>query len=234
MSGPWESWDHVLKIDPDKELPPDVSYADICSVGTDVISAGGTTGVTREKMERVIEACADADVPLYVEPSNLDVVVEANGVSGYLVPVVFNAGAPFWITGAHKEWLRSSPDIPWDRVAMEAYIVLNPDSDVARYTQSTCDLEPDEVAAYARVADRLFNQEIVYIEYSGMLGDPTVLEAAAEAVSEASIFYGGGIHDYDSAHQMASIADTIVVGNLVHDEDLDAVRETVRAAKDAA
>ncbi|MFB6094984.1 MAG: geranylgeranylglyceryl/heptaprenylglyceryl phosphate synthase, partial [Halodesulfurarchaeum sp.] len=48
-----------------------------------------------------------------------------------------------------------------------------------------------------------------------------------------TLFYGGGIHDYDSAYEMGSVADVIVVGNLLHEEGVDAVEETVHGVKDA-
>lgn len=52
-------------------------------------------------------------------------------------------------------------------------------------------------------------------------------------LSSAQLFYGGGIHDYDSAYKMASIADTVIVGDLLHDTGIGAVEDTVRGAKDA-
>ena len=56
---------------------------------------------------------------------------------------------------------------------------------------------------------------------------------AHEARDEATLFYGGGIHDYDSANRMAAHADTVIVGDLVHDEGVEAVRKTVQGARDA-
>ncbi|ELZ05644.1 geranylgeranylglyceryl phosphate synthase-like protein [Natrialba chahannaoensis JCM 10990] len=230
---PWEEWDHILKIDPDKELPDGITYGDLCATGTDAIEVGGTMGITEENMEAVVEACAEHDVPLYQEPSSPDVVIDNRALEGYLIPTVFNAGSPFWITGAHKEWVRIDNGLDWDRTATEAYIVMNPDADVATYTEADCDLDADDVAAYAEIAERMFGQEIVYVEYSGMLGDEGIVDAASGAVDDATLFYGGGIHDYDSAYSMAQYADVIVVGDLAHDESVDAVRETVEAANDA-
>lgn len=233
MTAPWEDWNHVLKIDPDKELPEGVTYGDICATGTDAIEVGGTMGITEENMQAVIDACAEHDVPLYQEPSSPDVVIDHDALEGYLIPTVFNAGSPFWITGAHKEWVRIDDGLDWDRTTLEAYIVMNPEADVATYTEADCDLDADDVAAYAEVAERMFGQEIVYLEYSGMLGNEGIVEAAAGGVDDATLFYGGGIHDYDSAYSMAQYADVIVVGDLAHDEGVDAVRETVEAAADA-
>jgi len=233
MQRPWDDWDHVLKVDPDKELVDGETYADVVTCGTDAIEVGGTTGVTEEKMADVVEACAEYDVPLYVEPSNPANVVYRGGVDGYLVPAVLNAGDIAWLTGVQKEWVRIDDDIDWDRTFTEGYIVLNPDSAAAKLTQSDCDLDPSDVAAYAEVGERMLGQEIVYAEYSGTFGDPEIVAAAAGALEEATLFYGGGIHDYESANTMAEHADTVVVGDLVHDDGVDAVAETVEGAKDA-
>jgi phosphoglycerol geranylgeranyltransferase len=233
MTGPWAEWDHVLKVDPDKDLVAGETFEDVCRTGTDAIEIGGTTGMTVENMTEVIEACAKHDTPLYQEPSNPSVVVDTDALDGYLIPTVFNAGDPFWVTGAHKEWVRIENGMDWDRTVTEAYIVLNSEASVATYTDADCDLSADDVGAYAAVAEKLFGQEIIYIEYSGTFGDTEKVAAAHDALDDATLFYGGGIHDYDSAYEMGQHADTIVVGDLLHDEGCDAVEATVNGAKDA-
>lgn len=234
MRAPWGGWDHVLKIDPDKDLPEGITYDEVVATGTDALEIGGTTGITEEKMDEVIEACGTHDVPVFQEPSGPGVVVHREELDGYLIPTVLNTGDASWVTGAHKEWVKTDTDIRWDRTWTEAYIVLNPDSAVAQYTKADCAQDPADVAAYATVAERFFGQEIVYIEYSGTLGDPEKVAAAAEVLDEAALFYGGGIRTYEAAHEMRSVADTVVVGDLFHDEGIEAVRETVAGAKDAA
>jgi len=232
MKQPWRNWDHVLKVDPDKSLAEGDTFEDVCRTGTDAIEVGGTLDVTSKKMERVIDACRKHDVPIYQEPSNPAVVVDDDALAGYLVPVVMNAGDVSWITGAQKEWVRIG-DVNWEKTTTEAYVVMNPESSVAELTGANCDQSAEDVAAYATVAERMFGQDIVYVEYSGTYGDPEVVEAADDALDEATLFYGGGIGDYDAAHEMGEHADVIVVGDLLHDEGCDAVRETVEGVKDA-
>ena len=233
MQRPWDDWDHILKVDPDKDLVDDETYEDVVTCGTDAIEVGGTTGVTETKMARVVDACAEFDIPLFVEPSSPGNVVYRDGVDGYLVPAVLNAGDIAWLTGVQKEWVRIDDDIDWDRTFTEGYIVLNPDSAAATLTQSNCDLDARDVAAYAEVGEQMLGQEIIYTEYSGTFGDPEKIAAAADALEEATLFYGGGIHDYESANTMAEHADTVIVGDLVHDDGVDAVIETVEGANDA-
>jgi phosphoglycerol geranylgeranyltransferase len=229
----WGDWDHIVKVDPDKTLPEGETFEDVCETGTDAIAVGGTTGMTEEKMARVVEACVKYDVPVYIEPSHSGAVVHSENLDGYLIPVVFNAGDTAWTTGVHKEWVRLDRDIDWEKTFTEAYIVLNPDSSVAAYTEADCGLEADEVAAYAEVAERMFGQEIVYVEYSGTLGDPEIVRAARDALDEATLFYGGGVRDYESAKTMGAVADVVIVGDLVHNDGCAAVRETVEGAHDA-
>ncbi|MFB6130341.1 MAG: geranylgeranylglyceryl/heptaprenylglyceryl phosphate synthase, partial [Salinigranum sp.] len=113
MTAPWADWDHVLKVDPDKDLIEGETFADVCQTGTDALEIGGTTGMTKENMSEVIEACAEYDVPLYQEPSNPAVVIDSEALDGYLIPTVFNAHDSFWITGAHKEWVRIENGLDW-------------------------------------------------------------------------------------------------------------------------
>lgn len=233
MTYPWEAWDHILKIDPDKELLAGETFEDVCQTGTDAIEIGGTLGMTEEKMQRVIDACAAYDVPLYQEPSNPSVVIDSPALDGYLIPTVFNSTDPFWIVGAHKEWVRIENGLDWDRTTTEAYIVMNPDASVAEYTAADCDQSPEDVASYARVAEKMFGQEIVYIEYSGTFGDPEIVAAAHDGLDDATLFYGGGIRDYDAAYEMGQHADVVVVGDLLHDAGCDAVAQTVDGVKDA-
>ncbi|KTG09640.1 geranylgeranylglyceryl/heptaprenylglyceryl phosphate synthase [Haloprofundus marisrubri] len=233
MTLPWESWDHILKIDPDKDLVDGETFADACATGTDAIEIGGTLDITTEKMQRVVDACAEHDVPLYQEPSNPGVVVDDDALDGYLIPTVFNASDSFWVTGAHKEWVRIENGLDWSRTHTEAYIVLNPEASVAQLTDADCDQSADDVSAWAAVAEKMFGQDIVYIEYSGMYGDTEKVKAAQDALDESTLFYGGGIRSYDAAYEMGQCADVIVVGDLLHDEGVDAVRETVEGVKDA-
>jgi len=91
MSAPWATWDHIVKIDPDKTLAEGETFEDVCATGTDALEIGGTTGMTEEKMARVVEATTAYDIPVYIEPSNVGSVVHRDGLDGYFVPIVLNA-----------------------------------------------------------------------------------------------------------------------------------------------
>jgi len=69
---------------------------------------------------------------------------------------------------------------------------MNPEASVAQLTEANCDLSADDVEAYAKVAERMFGQEIVYVEYSGMFGDTEKVAAAHDALDEAALFTAAG------------------------------------------
>lgn len=225
----WREWRHVTKLDPDRDISVD-DVGEVCRSGTDAIMVGGTQGVTEEKVDRLLEIVGRHDVSLCVEPSNPDSVV--HGDNWLFVPSVLNAGSVAWLIEMHKEWVRLDPDIDWSKTVIEGYIVLNPYSAVARVTEAKTDIKPEEVAAYAEVAERVFGLPVVYVEYSGTYGDPQMVEAAADVVEDSRLFYGGGINDYEKAREMAGYADTVVVGNAVYEDGIEALRDTVRGAKD--
>jgi phosphoglycerol geranylgeranyltransferase len=227
----WANWEHVTKIDPDKALHDGDTYAGIADTGTDALIVGGTTNVTESSVQSILDALTSTEIPIFIEPTYRPSSQTAS-LSGYLLPIVLNAEDTIWITGAHHEWVRSS-DLNWEFVRSEAYIVLNPASSVATLTQADCDLDTADIVAYAELAEQILGQKIVYLEYSGTFGDPAVVAAVHDALSSAQHFYGGGIHDYDSAYEMASVADTVIVGDVLHDAGLEVVEATVRGARDA-
>ena len=224
----WKHWVHVTKLDPDKTLPAGI-LADVATSGTDALMLSGTLNVTRENLRSLLSQVKPYDLPVVVEPASPESAL-SEGISYLFVPSVINSTDVQWVVGKHRDWILHYP-VEWDLVVPEAYIVLNPNSAVGKVTRASCSLSAKEVAAYTTCADRYFHFPIVYIEYSGMYGDPTIVRAASEAVDHAILFYGGGINTAQRAADMAKYADTIVVGNAVYEKGGVLLRETVRAVQ---
>ena len=222
------NWDHITKIDPDKEISQE-RLDRVVDSGTDALMISGTQGVTQEKLKKILDMLEGCDLPKILEPSDPSTVIY-DGFDDIYVPSVINAMDPTWIMGHHKDWAVES-DPKWEKITKEAYIVLNPESAVGMVTQSKTDLSPEEVAAYASVAEKFYDFPIVYIEYSGTFGDPEVVKAVDEALDEAHLFYGGGIKSEEQSREMAKYADTIIVGNVIYEEDLDVYLSTVEGSK---
>ncbi|MEN6610295.1 MAG: phosphoglycerol geranylgeranyltransferase [Methanoregulaceae archaeon] len=224
----WKDWVHVTKLDPDKQLSSSDIEA-VASSGTDALMLSGTLNVTRENLLALKREVDRYGLPLVVEPAGPEAVIY-EGIDLLFVPSVMNTTDVTWIVGKHRLWV-STQAVEWGKVVPEAYIVLNPDSSVGKVTKSVCSLTPAEVAAYTAVADRYFRFPIVYIEYSGMFGNPAVVKAASEAADNAVLYYGGGINSAEKAAEMARYADTIVVGNAVYEQGVRALKATVDAVQ---
>lgn len=233
----WQDWVHVTKLDPDKRLSPE-AIAEIAASGTDALMLSGTLNVTRENLAELRRQVAAYGLPLVVEPAGPEAVL-VDGIDLLFVPSVMNTTDVRWIVGKHHDWVLEAMHQQgagdgsglWEKVVQEAYIVLNPESAVGRVTGARCPLSPESAAAYGAVADRYFCFPIVYVEYSGVYGDPAVVKAVRGAVDRAVLYYGGGIRTAEQAAEMAQYADTIVVGNAVYEAGPSALRATVRAVR---
>ncbi|MBI4894512.1 MAG: heptaprenylglyceryl phosphate synthase [Candidatus Aenigmarchaeota archaeon] len=221
--GTIRGWKHITKLDPDKSIS-DHGLAKVMDSGTDAVLVGGTLDVDRSKMTALVDKVLEYDIPVLMEPSSPENIVDRDGVS-YFVPTVMNSATPDMIVGMHCKWAMSGFR-DWDKVFPEAYIVLNPKSSVAKYTGANCDLTREQVVSYANVAQNYFRLPIVYLEYSGTFGDPSIVGDVSKSMNgKTALFYGGGIRDREKAMQMAEFA-TIIVGNVLY-EDLEGFLQTV-------
>lgn len=224
----YSDWRHVFKLDPDKQIEEEWLER-ICESGTDAIIVGGTLGVTYDNTLALMARIRRFAVPAVQEVSSLEAIVP--GFDAYFIPLVLNAGDPDWIFQPHVAGLRRfAAYIHWEQIFAEGYLILNPDAAAARLTGARPVADAEEARAYARVASKLCRLPIFYVEYSGKYGDPHMVAACKAGFDEGHLFYGGGITTPEQAREMAAIADTIVVGNLVY-ENPAAALATVVAVK---
>lgn len=223
-----QSWRHVFKLDPDRHLDDAVLEA-VCQSGTDAIMVGGSSGVTYDNTVDLLSRIRQFEVPCVLEVSDLEAVVP--GFDLFLIPTVLNAGHPDWLIGQHARAIeRYGYLIPWDMLVPEGYLVLNPEATVAKVTEAQTELDASMAAAYAQFADRLLQLPIVYLEYSGKLGDMELVAQVRRTLETSRLFYGGGIKDAESARRAAAVCDTVIVGNVIY-SDLEQALQTVRAVK---
>src|SRR5690606_9301393 len=145
------------------------------------------------------------------------------------IPTVLNSDNPLWIKGLHHEAIREYGEImDWEELIPEAYCILNPACKAAELTGAKTDLSAEDVLAYARMAEHFFRLPIFYMEYSGAYGDRELVGQVKNVLDQTRLFYGGGIDSVQKAQEMALIADTVVIGNILY-EDLEQALATVQA-----
>lgn len=224
----FREWKHVFKLDPNKEIT-DEDLEKVCESGTDAILVGGTDGVTLENVLHLMARVRRYTVPCVLEVSSIETVTP--GFDLYFIPSVLNSKNPDWMMGLHQKAVKEYGLLMnWDEVFVEGYCILNAECKAAQLTEANTMLDEEDVAAYAMVAEKMFNLPIFYLEYSGNYGDVSVVQAAKENLENTVLFYGGGITSAHQASEMAQFADVVVVGNIVY-EDLQAALETVKAVK---
>lgn len=225
----FHEWKHVFKLDPNKEIS-DEALEKVCESGTDAIIIGGTDGVTLENVLNLMSRVRRYTVPCVLEISSVEMVTP--GFDLYFIPSVLNSTEPKWMMKLHQQAVKEYGLLMnWDEIVIEGYCILNSDCKAASLTKADTEIDAEDVAAYAMMAEKMFHLPIFYIEYSGIFGDLSVVQAAKENLEGTVLFYGGGITSTDQAKEISKFADVVVVGNIIYD-NLETAIDTVKAVKE--
>lgn len=84
----FQTWKHVFKLDPAKEISDDV-IEQLCTSGTDAILVGGSDDVTMEGVVDLLTRVRRFSVPIVLEISNLESITL--GFDYYFIPSVLNS-----------------------------------------------------------------------------------------------------------------------------------------------
>ncbi len=220
-------WKHVFKLDPAKEITDD-QLEQLCESGTDAVIIGGTDNITLDSILELMYRVRRYAIPCVLEVSSLDAI--SPGFDYYFIPMVLNSSEKKWVMDIHHQAIKEYKEMmDWDEISVEGYCILNPDSKAYKKTNCTFPDEED-VISYAFMAEHIFKLPIFYLEYSGIYGDPKLVEKVKRELNETTLFYGGGITSTEQAKEMKQYADVIVVGNSIYNDFNNALK-TVKAVK---
>lgn len=215
---------HIFKLDPAKEMT-DENLERIAESGTDLILIGGTDGITEDNVLNALARVRRFSKPVALEVTDKDSVTP--GFDHYFIPSVFNTTDVKWQHGLMLEALKEySHLIDYDEMSLLPYLIMN--EDCKAFTKAEAEPVTREMLPhYVDMIDKLYKTEYLYIEYSGMYGDPAVMETVKAHADNTHVIYGGGISSKAQAEEMAQFADTIVVGNIIHDDVKKALRTII-------
>jgi putative glycerol-1-phosphate prenyltransferase len=228
MTLSYRHWRHLFKLDPEKTISEDDLNRLLLS-DTDGFIVGGSTGVTYDAVWRLCQRIKTENKLCLCEVSDLHAIV--SNCDGYLIPVVLNAQNVKWIFEPHLSAIKQFVDaIPWEKLLVEGYLVMNPDSAVGQLVDAKYPISLGEGVAYAQLVEKLLKFPLFYLEYSGKMGDLTFIQTLKAQLKHTHLVYGGGISSLTDALAILPLVDTIVVGNIIY-ESIDAALETVGAMK---
>ena len=215
---------HIFKLDPAKEIT-DEDLEMIAESRTDMILVGGTDGVTEDNVLNALSRVRRFSKPVALEVTDKDSVMP--GFDHYFIPAVFNTTNIKWQHGLMLEALEEySHLIDYSELSLLPYLIMNEDCKAFKKAEAER-VSPEMLPHYVDMIDKLYKTEYLYIEYSGMYGDPEVMETVKRHAESTHVIYGGGISSKEQALEMAQFADTIVAGNVIHDDVKKALRTII-------
>lgn len=224
----FKEWRHIFKLDPAKTIEPE-ALEQICESGTDAIIIGGSDNVTLDNVIDLLMRIRRYAVPVALEVSTIESITP--GFDFYFIPSVLNSSDTKWVKDLHHAAMKEYGEVMnWEEIIPEGYCILNPDCKAAKLTNAVHPGSDEDIIAYAEMVEHLFKFPIFYMEYSGMYGDVEAVQKVRSRLKNTQLFYGGGIQTAEQAKQMATYADTIIVGNHLYTNLTEALK-TVEAVK---
>jgi phosphoglycerol geranylgeranyltransferase len=223
----WQKFRHITKLDPDKKNTPQILKT-VLESNTDAIMISGTQGITKSNVNDLYKELKESTTkPLIVEPVHKSAIIY--DIDFIYIPVVLNTSMLDWVQNMHVDWLgdlvKEEKNLPWEKVISEGYIILNPESTVAKVTKANTNLSNEKVASYANYG-QLLGMDAIYLEYSGTYGSLETVQFTKKFMNKSKFFYGGGISSKEQSKEMLKYADTIFVGNIIY-SDLIAYINTI-------
>lgn len=216
---------HIFKLDPAKEIS-DENLEKLAESDTDLILVGGTDNITEDNVLNALSRVRRFSKPVALEVTNKEAVMP--GFDHYFIPSVFNTSNIKWQHGLMLEALEEySHLIDYEDISMLPYIILNEDCKAFKKSEGK-PVTATELPHYIDMIDKLYKAEYLYIEYSGMYGNPEMMDIVRRHADNTQVIYGGGITSKEQAREMSQFADTIVVGNIIHEDVKKALRTIIK------
>ncbi|BFH73344.1 geranylgeranylglyceryl/heptaprenylglyceryl phosphate synthase [Sulfurisphaera javensis] len=210
---------HFSLFDPDKvDLETLYSIASkLVESGTSGFLIGGTLGVSKEKLDNIIDILEDFKVPKIIFPSNVNLITEK--ADAILFMSLLNSDDIYYVTGAQ---LIAAPIIKKLRLETlsTGYVIVGHGGTAAHVGRARV-IPYDNIeliVAYSIMAE-LFGMDFVYLEAGSGAPEPIrpyAISVTKKYLENTKIIVGGGIRSEEVAKELALAgSDIIVTGNII-------------------
>ncbi len=229
---------HMGLIDPDEQTPDEAGkLAEILEeAGSDAIMVGGSTGITKENLDKTVKAMSDRiDLPIIHFPT------KAGAMSQYVNAIYFmsmlNSRDLSKVIGEQVMGAPMIKKMNIEPIPM-GYVIVEPGMKVGEV--GNADLisrdKPESVINYGLAAQYL-GMKLFYLEAGSGSPEPVPLEMikAYKENVDIPLIVGGGIRNYKQAKKIAEAgADVIVTGTVLEEsqEVGQKMKELISAIKE--
>ncbi len=214
---------HMGLIDPDEQSPEEAGElaSTLEESGSDAVMVGGSTGVTKEKLDDTVRSMKEAvDLPIILFPTRAGVISQY--VDAIYFMSMLNSQDIKRVIG---EQVSGAPIIK--KMGIEplpmGYVIVEPGMTVGEVGKA--DLIPrkkPEMAVKYGLAAQYLGMKLFYLEAGSGAPEPVPAEMVKMFKSEVDLplIVGGGIDSTEDARKLASAgADIIVTGTVIEETD---------------
>ena len=210
---------HITLIDPEKMTPEQAStiVEDARASGTSAVMVGGSTFVSQEHLDNVIEAIRNTvEIPTILFPNNI------TGISRHADAIWFmsllNSVDPYFLIGAQILGAPLVKKYGLEPISM-GYVIVGEGGTAGIVGKAIpVPYNKPELAAAHALAGQYLGMHFIYLEGGSGAKDPVPPEMirAVKHYVDVPLIVGGGIRSKEKALAAASAgADVIVTGNVV-------------------
>ena len=226
---------HMTLLDPDKLTPRETASLAVhaCKIGTDAVMIGGSTGVTRQKVDATIKAIKSrTSIPVILFPSGKE------GLSRHADSVYFmsllNSKDVRMVVGEQRRASKLIKAWGLETISM-GYLLVWPGMRAGEVGRAELIPRDDvDMAVQYALAAQFLGMDLVYLEAGSgapVPVPPKMIRAVKKAIS-IPLVVGGGIRTPATARAAAMAgADIVVTGTIVEETGSPPKGGIVRKAK---
>jgi phosphoglycerol geranylgeranyltransferase len=225
---------HFSLIDPDKisNLDKLESLArKLYEAGTSAFLIGGTLGVSKDKLDNVLEILSDIEIPKIIFPSNINLLSEK--ADAILFLSLLNSDDIYYVIGAQ---VVAAPLIKklGIEVLPTGYLIIGYGGTAGHIGRARIiPFDNNDLALSYALAAEFMGMKFLYLEAGS--GSPETVRAEMVSMirrfTNLTIIVGGGIRSQEAAIKLVEAgAHIIVTGNIIEDNPEKAIKiiESIR------